>query len=385
MRRWLRILAFVLVTAVAGWLFWHFYNRGHRFFDLKIYMQAVRWWAHGNDLYAYAQPDFLQVKLYFTYPPFGALLLFPFGFLPLVVTEVLFTLGTIAAVIVTTIWIFRALELKLEWVWYAVPLILAMEPLRETIPLGQINMLLVVLILFDLLILGPRASRWTGVGIGLATAIKLTPGIFIVYLLLTRQWRAAGTAAATAAGVTLLTAAIAPRASWDFWTHALWDTARVGRTDITGNQSLLGLLHRLTAPAQPNRVLWLVLALGVLALGLWRATLAHRAGNEVAALALTGLAGALVSPITWPHHLYWFVPALAVCFAARRWWLLILGYAVGVIGVVSWIDYGTALQPTATLKDFLARNAFILLSVIFMVMLPIKRVVRSRSFRVTLT
>lgn len=383
MQRWHRILLFVLVTAASAWLFWYFYNRGHRFFDLKIYMQAVRWWARGNDLYAYAQPDFLQGKLYFTYPPFGAAVLFPFGFLPLGVTEVLFTLGTIAAVIVTTIWIFRALELPLWWTWYAVPLILAMEPLRETIPLGQINMLLVVLVLLDLLVFARSSSKWTGVGIGLATAIKLTPGIFIVYLLLTRQWRAAATAGATAAGVTLLIAAIAPRASWDFWTHALWDTDRVGRTDITGNQSLLGMLHRLSAPGLPNRVIWLVLALAVLAFGLWRAMLAHRAGNEVAALALTGLVGGLVSPITWPHHLYWFVPALAVCLAARRWWLLFVGYLVGAIGVVSLIDYGTALQPTTNVNDFLARNAFVLLSVIFIVFTPIQRVVRSGPVRLT--
>jgi alpha-1,2-mannosyltransferase len=381
MQRWHRILLFVLVTGASAWLFWHFYNRGHRFFDLKIYMQAVRWWAHGNDLYSYAQPDFLQGKLYFTYPPFGALVLFPFGFLPLGATEVLFTLGTIAAVIVTTIWIFRALSLPLQWVWYAVPLVLATEPLRETIPLGQINMLLVVLVLLDLLVLGPRQSRWMGVGIGLATAIKLTPGIFILYLLLTRQWRAAATASATAAGVTLVTAAIAPRASWDFWTHALWDTARVGRTDITGNQSLLGMLHRLVAPGEPSRALWLVLALVVLGIGLWRAVLAHRAGNEVAALALTGLTGGLLSPITWPHHLYWIVPALAVCLAARRWWLLFAGYLVGVIGVVSLVDYGTSVQPTATVKDFLARNAFVLLSAIFILFTPIQRVVRSGAFR----
>jgi len=383
MQRWTRIVLFALVTAASAIVFWYFYNRGHKFFDLKIYMQSVRWWAHGNDLYAYAQPDFLQGTLYFTYPPFAALLLFPFGFLPLGVTATLFTLGTIAAVIVTTMWIFRALDLPRLWVWYAVPLILAMEPLRETIPLGQINMLLIVLVLFDLLVLAPKGSRWMGVGIGLATAIKLTPGVFIVYLLLTRQWRAAATAAATAAGVTLLTAAVAPRASWDFWTHALWDTDRVGRTDITGNQSVLGLLHRLSAPAEPNRALWLVLAGGLLAFGLLRAVWAHGAGNEVAALALTGLAGGLMSPITWPHHLYWFVPALAACLAARRWWLLVAGYLVGVIGVVSLVDYGTALQPTTNAGDFLLRNAFVLLSVIFIAFTPIQSVVRTGPFRVT--
>ncbi len=63
MQRWRRYVLFALVTVVAGLAFWHFYNRGHRFFDLKIYMHAVRWWAHGHDLYSYAQPDFLQGKL----------------------------------------------------------------------------------------------------------------------------------------------------------------------------------------------------------------------------------------------------------------------------------------------------------------------------------
>ncbi|HCT80919.1 MAG TPA: hypothetical protein DGT23_31015, partial [Micromonosporaceae bacterium] len=281
MQRKTRIAIFVLVTAVAGWVFYELYNTGHRFFDLRIYMRALDWWTSGKDLYDYAQPDFLQEFLYFTYPPFAALLLLPFSFLPLGLVQVLLTVGTIAATIVTTIWIFQALGLKMEWVLFAIPLILVMEPMRETIPLGQINMLLVVLVLLDLLVLAPRGSKWTGVGIGLATAIKLLPGIFIVYLLLTRQWRAAIIASVTAAAATVLAAVVAPRASWDFWTHALWDTTRVGRTDVTGNQSLLGMLHRLVAPDPPNRVIWLLLVVAVLAFGLWHAVIAHRNGNLV--------------------------------------------------------------------------------------------------------
>ena len=50
--------------------------------------------------------------------------------------------------------------------------------------------------------------------------------------------------------------------------------------------------------------------------GLWRAARAARAGDELTGLTLTGLVGALVSPITWPHHVYWFVPALVVLAGA---------------------------------------------------------------------
>jgi len=237
-------------------------------------------------------------------------------------------------------------------------------------------MLLIILILFDLL----KLDRWKGVGVGLATALKLFPGIFIVYFLVTRQWRAAAVSSITAAGATLLSAAISPSASWDFWTHALWDTTRVGRTDYTGNQSLLGLLSRLVAPAEPNRVIWIVLALAVAAFGLFRAERATRAGDIVTALALTGLVGGLISPITWPHHLYWFVPALISVFACALdrgprsplWLLLIGGYLVSLFGVVSLVNWGVEAVPTDTLWLFLERNAFVLLSFVLLIFTPIR-------------
>lgn len=366
-RRWLILLGLTVVCAAL--FFW--LATKHRFFDLGIYINAVRWWADGHDLYAYAQKDIVQGRLYFTYPPFAAILLFPFGFLSLPVTQTIFTIGTVLAVIVTTRWLFRAAGLAHWWI-FAVPLILLIEPMRENIMLGQINMLLVVLIMWDLLILGPKSSRWTGVGIGLATALKLIPGIFIVYFLVTRQWRAAIVSSAAAAAATLLSAAIAPRASWDFWTHALWDTNRVGRTDYTGNQSILGLLHRLVVPEQPNRVLWIILVAAIAAFGLWRAAKAHTAGDTVAAMALVGLLGGLVSPITWPHHLYWLVPGLVAMLAAKRWALFAGGYLLSVYGVFSLRDWGPQAVPTGTVLTFLGRNAFVLLALAFLIVIPIR-------------
>ncbi|MDI1460599.1 glycosyltransferase family 87 protein [Catellatospora sp. KI3] len=382
----IRVAIVVVVAAVAAFAFQRL-RVTHDFFDLKIYLSAVRWWGDGNELYDYAQPDRVQGALYFTYPPFAAALLFPFGLLPTGVVAALFTAGTVAAVLVTTYWLVAPLARRWRQpAWFAVgiaaPLVLLIEPLRETLTFGQINMLLIVLIMLDLLVLGPRGSRWTGVGIGLATAIKLIPGLFIVYLLVTRQWRAAVTAAVTAAGATLLAAAVAPRASWQFWTSALWDTARVGRLDYTGNQSLQGLLARLVAPHEPAKWVWLLLALAVLAFGLWRAAKAGRAGDVVAALALTGLLSALISPITWPHHLYWFVPAVVALVAAgldaagaRRWgWLAFAAaaYAVPLLGVVSLVDWGVAAVPTDTPGLFLARNAYVLAGLVLVAFLPIR-------------
>ncbi|MGQ5265116.1 glycosyltransferase family 87 protein [Micromonospora sp. ZYX-F-536] len=363
----------------------------HNFFDLKIYMSAMDWWTAGNPLYDYVQPDRVQGELYFTYPPFSALLLWPFGLIRLGATVTIFTVLTVLAVVLTTRWLVTPVIARHDLpraftLTVAVLLVLAVESTRETITFGQINMLLVVLILADLLFAVPQARRWAGVGIGLATALKLFPGIFIVYLLATRRWRAAAVASATAAAATLLAAAIAPRDSWRFWTHELWATERVGRTDYTGNQSLFGLLSRFSAPEKPDRLLWLLVVAVVAGYGLWRAVRAARAGDGLTGLTLTGLVGALASPITWTHHIYWFVPAVVLLAdaalsadrpdeARRRRWLA--GLAVGttaliIYGVVSFHDWGVAPVRTDDPVDFVLRNGYVLLSLLLLVALPIR-------------
>lgn len=384
LRRLLTVVATVAVAAVAFYLLF----RWQRFFDLRIYISAEKWWLSGGELYDFAQPDALQGKLYFTYPPFAALLMTPLGVLPLGASFALLTAGTLAAVAVTTWWVTGGLaQLTAVPRWYAfglaLPLILLIEPIRTTLSFGQINMYLVLLILLDVLVLLPRKSRFTGVGIGLAAAIKLTPALFIVYLLLCRRTRATMTAAGTAIGATLLAALLAPTATREFWFASLWDTSRVGRTDYTANQSLNGLLSRLSAPEPPDTALWLGLAVGVAVLGLWRATLAARGGDELTGLALTGLTAGLISPITWVHHMYWFVPAIVALVGAgiaardgRRWSLLAgaaLAYLVSVIGVDTVVDWGVAQRPTPGLREFLLRNAFVLLSLALVLLLPVPR------------
>ncbi|MEU8422162.1 glycosyltransferase 87 family protein [Micromonospora sp. NPDC048835] len=384
-----RLVAVVALTAVLPAL----YLPGlvHNFFDLKIYMSAMDWWRVGHPLYDYVQPDRVQGELYFTYPPFSALLLWPFGLLRLGATVAIFTALTVLAVVLTTRWLVAPVIARHDLprtftLVAAVLLVLAVESIRETITFGQINMLLVVLILADLLFAVPQARRWAGVGVGLATALKLFPGIFIVYLLATRRWRAAAVASATAAAATLLAAAIAPSDSWRFWTHELWTTERVGRTDIVGNQSLFGLLSRFTEPEKPGRLLWLLVVAVVAAFGLWRATRAARAGDPLTGLTLTGLVGALASPITWTHHIYWFIPAVVLLVDAalsadrpdqvrRRRWLagLALGItAVTIYGVVTFQDWGAGPVHTHNPVDFVLQNAYVLLSLLLLAALPLR-------------
>ncbi|MGY1698580.1 glycosyltransferase 87 family protein [Geodermatophilus sp. SYSU D00766] len=321
----------------------------HDFFDLRVYRGAVASWLEGRPLYDYT---YGRSPYGFTYPTFAALLVLPMALVPYPVVATGHVLLNAAVLVGLTRWLATPLARRhgwpLPWAWlFALPLVFVVEPVRETIGFGQVNLLLMALVLADVAALR-RGSRWAGVGIGLAAAVKLTPALFVVWLLLTRRWRAAGVAVATAAGATLLALAVAPATSWRFWTQTLWQTERVGALDKTSNQSLLGALARLTDPAEPPRLLWAVLAAVALALVLTRAVRATRAGDDLAGVALTGLAACLVSPVSWSHHLVWLVPALVVLVdlaagtppapGTPRWWRdrsrLLAGALAGVTTLV---------------------------------------------------
>jgi alpha-1,2-mannosyltransferase len=172
----------------------------------------------------------------------------------------------------------------------------------------------------DLLRRGWATGAWAGVGTGLATVLAVGPALFIAYLAVTRQWRAAltalGTAGTLAAGALLL----APRETAAWFGEVLWRLDRTGGVDRPGNQSLAGVLARLYDSATTPVLLWLSFALLLIAVGMIRARSAHADGDEIAAFTLIGLTGAIVGPVSDTHELVWVLPAVLILVdaAARQ-------------------------------------------------------------------
>ncbi len=305
----------VTVAAFASWVFGEIMGQHHSQFDLRLYYDAINYWRSGHDLFSYSQPDPVNISLGFTYPPVAAVLMSPMAWLSYPVV-LLLSLTAIIASAATFVYLILRERIRLPRpllfavAGVATAFAFTLEPFRQTLSFGQINVYLSLLVLVDLLVLGRRNSKWTGVGIGLATAVKLTPGIFIVYLLLVGRWRAALTAIGTVVAANLVSAMVAPTETWRYFTSLVWETSRVGFLDTTMNQSVNGLLARLNAPLAPDRVAWLVLAGSLAVFGLWRARRAAMAGDELAGLTLAGLVGVLVSPVSWVHHIVWVFPAM---------------------------------------------------------------------------
>ncbi|HYN96572.1 MAG TPA: glycosyltransferase 87 family protein [Pilimelia sp.] len=373
-------VAAVAALAVAVGAFLAVAAVRHGFFDLRVYHGAVTFWAReGGELYDYLKPD---SRYGFTYPPFAALVMLPLAVLPWHAAIVLSVLGTGAATAAVLRWLGAPLVRRAGWPpWFALSCALllaaAFEPMRETVNFGQVNALLLAVVAADLLFGVARGRPWAGAAIGLATAVKLTPGIFVLYLLVTGRWRAAATAVGAAAAATVVAGAVAPDASREFWTQALWNTDRVGDVSFVSNQSLLGVVARVT-PAAAVAALWAVLVGAALLWWGWRARRAVAAGDEAAGLALTGVVGCLISPVTWVHHLVWLLPALLLVVdgalarpaGGRRRTLLgfaALAYAV-LCSRLIWLWQDGAGGAVA----FVGANAYVWLSVALFALVPIR-------------
>jgi alpha-1,2-mannosyltransferase len=369
------VAGLAVFAALVGWLVVSRLTAtpAQRLVDLDVYRNAGTSVLHGRDLYGYLSHP--PQRLPFTYPPFAALLAVPLAWLSFSAAGIVWTVGELACTVgLTAAGVGRLLR-RIGWWW---PLALGLLaglmqltlPLRDEVKFGQVDELLAVLCVVDCL----RArGRTQGVLVGIATAIKLTPGIFIVYLLVRGRWRAAATAAAMFVACTLLAAAVRPADSHRFWTDAIFHTERLRSNAGTANQSLRGMwLRALPGHSSAVTVAWLLSAVVVAVIGLWRARAASRRGDEIAAVALAGLTGFLISPVSWIHHLVWLPLVIGVLLDTGRYWrrwAVAAGIWVFFVVPIPWLGSHAAASGTLVPLGRIVQDGFGLMALVVLLSL----------------
>jgi alpha-1,2-mannosyltransferase len=325
-----------LVLSVALWALWTYLGRRDMWhmLDLSVYHDAARQFRSGNnDMYT-DNFGYWKDPLPFIYPPFSALLFWialPLGFAGLKWLMAAVSLVSLFAV-VWAAWGMVGYRRGLGRLGIAAgttAVVLWLEPVEWTLVWGQINLLLLALIVVDL---GqPDRRRFKGIGVGIAAGLKLTPAIFIVYLLITRRFRAAGVATGALAATVLIGVIGAPSASLYYWGHIVEISGKVNGALSVGtlnNQSVQGMFTRLLAGHGAAGALWFLVSLAVGALGLLAAARASLRGHELVGVVITGALSLFVSPISWSHHWVWVVPAFvllahtALTRGRPLWWWL---------------------------------------------------------------
>jgi alpha-1,2-mannosyltransferase len=321
---WDSRMLFIAVVILAAFL-WSPLRRtfhvqsGLWLIDLDVYRSAGQSVLAGRPVYQHLTPS--PQLLPFTYPPVAAVLAMPLAILPSIVAAWLWTISQLVILGGILAWSFRSVLVRTGR-WYPVALAVLLGgsvwvlPVWSGIQLGQVNIFLMALVLADFMVTQPRWPR--GILIGLVTAVKLTPGVFIVHLWLTGRRREAWTAIISAAAFEAVAFLVIPWDSVGYWASALFDSGRLGYNASVDNQSLRGMMLRIGPDGSPGSALWVLCAVVVAVAGFRYALRASRCGNEQAAVAIVGILAVLLSPVAWIHHLAWVVVGCGVLIGDGR-------------------------------------------------------------------
>lgn len=378
-----RVLVAAAAVAVSALAVFAFRYQSPELIDLEVYRSAARRVLDGVPLYPPGSRYADGQPFPFTYPPFAALLLTPLAWFDPGSAAVLWRLVTFAALVLLVHDGFAPLFRPLSRAGRAGAVALTalaallLAPVFWTFALGQVGLVLSAACLIGLR-RGEAGYRDGAVLIGLASAIKLTPAVFVLLLVAARRWRAAALAALTVAAAFAITAVLLPRDT-RAWSAVFLDPDRVGPVDSPINLAWAGLAARTFDPSPGATALWLGLALATIAVAVVRGGRLLRAGQVTASATVVGLASVLASPIGWLHHAVWVVPALGVLVgtgrSGRRWLsALAVGAVVSLPGMRRLVPPGTSDILGA--PDWLLVHAPTLTLAILVLTLRPERVIR---------
>jgi len=260
------------------------------------------------------------------HPPGAVLASLPFAFLEYRDAHMAWNLATFPLFAIAVFGLARDfLGAKLKyWLIPGLGAAVFCYPLMLQLQLANFNCLLGALLIGAFLAERRGYGAAAGLMAGAAAAMKLVPGLLLVYFLLTRQWRSA--IAMLAALAIINGAALALFGTDAFRTYAFEIVPIVERENLSSwlNASLPGFFMRMFAPDEAHRILPLFAApglgrvlaavsqLGALATTAW---VSFRRSRE-RAFAVACAAMMLIGPLTWAHS--FLMLAVPVALLAAR-------------------------------------------------------------------
>lgn len=302
------------------------------FIDVAVYEWAGTAVLDGRPLYV---TD--GTVLPFVYPPIAALLFVPLALLPAGAAAWMSLLSL--AALARICWLLAEpvldrLEAERTRLADAVSrptiaaalftLLAVLEPSVETLRLGQVSLILLWLVVEDL----RRPEALTrGALTGLAAAIKVVPGFFLLFYAVVGRFRVAVTGIAAFLLATAVAWVVLPADSAQYWFRDLLSTGRLGAPiDFVGNQSLAAAWARTTGVDPSGSIGWLVVMVLVVVTGLWLCRRLWHSEAHLIAFGFAALLSLLVSPVSWTHHWVFLYPLLVGLVAATtpRWMLAVV-------------------------------------------------------------
>jgi hypothetical protein len=252
-------------------------------------------------------PAFASGLPWNAHPPVAVLVALPFGAVPdYRAAHLAWNLLTFPLLVLSVVLVAREWGFRFRWwsVFAAVPLVVSCQPVLAHLYQGQLNFVILLLLVAAWIADRRGHQVAAGVAVGTAAALKIFPGLLLVYFVATRRWRAAAAAVATGLALNAVAFAVLGAGAFETYVRDVLPSLKMFR-GTWSNVSLTGYWTRVGS------------SLGAPALGLVAAAccqlaavaavwlVARRAAtgdDRDRAFALAVAAMPLASPVAWAHY-----------------------------------------------------------------------------------
>lgn len=289
--------------------------------DFRSYYYASKAIRLGHTPYddayleALVRQDGLKDITSYLYPEFFAILILPLTFLSVIGAKLAWSLASLILVFTSFYLCLLAIRKKYTGVEFGVLLLLFLgfPPIASTLIQGQVNILILLLLISGILLLQKRSEIAAGLTLGLVTAIKIFPGFSMLYPMIKRKnWRGLLSFFFFSGFFIIVPSLFTTRLGFF---NPIFNLAAQG-TAYQYNQSLSGVFLRLFTVSEFSQGLFHLpllakglygaSVLAVVAITLW-VLLKHRNTSIVEECSIWATVLSLASPITWHHHLAWLI------------------------------------------------------------------------------
>ncbi|MEO8424796.1 MAG: glycosyltransferase family 87 protein [Actinomycetota bacterium] len=340
----LPILAILsLVAGVGAALAFAGETLGH---DFLAYHLAIERLVSGAPLYDMSFTIAGGFGLFF-YPPTFAPMILPLAYLSAQAATWLWIAVSLIAFLIGV----AVMPVSRSVRWWILLLAGLSFPFVFAIKLGQVGPILLLAF----------AVGWRGIddpvrlggSAALGAAVKLQPGLVLVWALLTRRFRAVAVGAVVLVALAVIATLLAGPTAWsDFFVlvRTVSDPIATERNVTPG-----AVAYQLGAPASVAAIIQLVSTICVV--GAFFAAV-RWAGDEASYLVAV-IASQLVSPILWDHYAMLLLLPVAYLLSAGRWWALAIPLATAwpLIGLTPPITYPIVFWVTLVATLFVGRAA----------------------------
>lgn len=303
----------------------------HKGGDLQLHLPLSDLWLRGLPIYVTGP------RVGTWWPPFALVAIAPFAVLSrasLALAKAAFSIGSLSCVA------WSVLRMRAERWGPIIPGILAvLVPLQANFEDLNLNAPLLGLLVLATSDLAGRREARAGLCVGIMAALKVYPGLLLIYLAWTKRWQALGVGLVTAVGFTLGPLLVyGPRGA--VATLARWlDVSSGGVTALHGrSQSLTAVVAGFGASSVATGLFAIVCTAAIFAM-LYRSP----AGEELRAdLATVTLLALLLTPLAHAHYYLLALPAWLVVLKAELterigspWRFALLGAAILTSGILT--------------------------------------------------